>query len=148
MISKEKMASYGFRFQENSTESIANLWNVGWESRDNLDYDWDGNLRNEEGSIVFQYTLSGMGMLELEGKRFEIRENQAFLVRLPSNHRYYFPGGDVPWEFIYITMYGREATRIWEYVSQKGISVFEIPPNSELIRVLISIYDETRLEKN
>lgn len=140
----QKRVSYGFRFQDRSYKYLVNLWNIGWEIQSSTDYCWDGNEREEIGKLIFQYTMSGIGKIEIEGKSYTLKEGQAFLVSLPSNHHYFFPGGSEPWEYIFLTLYGFEAERAWSYIMKRTGPILEIPSDSSLIDSIFSIYKETR----
>ncbi|MFC7442592.1 helix-turn-helix domain-containing protein [Laceyella putida] len=144
---QEKFGSYGFRFQEETQSHIANIWNIGWEEQTSPRYDWDGLKRGETGKYVFQYTLSGYGVIEVDGQTIRLDKNKAFLVPIPSAHRYYLPRQSKRWELIFITLYGREVERIWHAVREQVGPVIQVVPESPLIRLLFRLYQETREQK-
>ncbi|OAS89101.1 MULTISPECIES: AraC family transcriptional regulator [Metabacillus] len=145
-LSNRKRGSYGFRFQDRSYKYLVNLWNIGWELQSSTDYCWDGNERDEIGKLIFQYTLSGTGKLEIEDQSYTLQKGQAFIVSIPSNHRYYFSGGSEPWEYIFLTLYGLEAEKAWSYITKRTGPILDIPPDSPLINSIFNIYKETRKE--
>ncbi len=67
------------------------------------DYNWDGLNRGEEGAFLFQYTLSGYGMMHIEGQSCLLTPEKAFLVWIPSQH-HYFPQESDHWEYMFIMM--------------------------------------------
>lgn len=136
--------SYGFRFQENPYPFVMNLWNVGWETQVGSDYDWHGEKRVEKEKIVFQYTLSGAGALTFEGRDFQVGEQEAFFVAIPSAHHYFFPKDAIkPWEFIYVTIEGPEAVNMHRYILAKHGPILKLSRDTEPIRKLFKLYSET-----
>ena len=59
-------------------------------------------------------------MLVKSGLRMHIIDletGDAFFVKIPSNHRYYLPSDSTEWEFIHITIFGEEAIRCYEDIT-------------------------------
>lgn len=94
--------NYGFRFIEDIPDPAVQIDTVGFEKRVSTSYSHDGNLRTEKGRYIFQYTLTGFGIYHQDGIQYRIGEGQAFITRLPGNHKYYLPEESSCWEFIYI----------------------------------------------
>ncbi|MDO7269689.1 AraC family transcriptional regulator [Shouchella clausii] len=144
MSKTSENVSYGFRFQEQPYPFVMNLWNVGWETQTDQAYRWDGTKRMEREKIVFQYTLSGYGELVHEGTLYKVEAGQAFFVSLPSAHCYYYPEEETePWEFLYVTIEGKEALRMQKHMENKYGPVFSLQKDSEPIRRLFKLYAET-----
>ncbi|WP_059104110.1 AraC family transcriptional regulator [Shouchella shacheensis] len=144
MAELEQKTTYGFRFQDTSYPFMINIWNVGWEVQDKPSYSWDGQQRNDKDKVVFQYTLSGTGELELEGQLYTIGPQQAFFVSLPGNHRYYFPeNAGEPWEFIYVTLEGEEALRMHQSLTRQYGPVLTMNRDAEPIHLLFQLYFDT-----
>ena len=110
-------------------------------------YDWNGLTRSEIGRCVFQYTLSGQGMIEVNGEMYPLFSGQAFLVQIPSEHRYFFPAESNHWEFIHITLYGNEVLKAFQYINNKMGHVATFHPDSEPIKLLLSIFQEAANKK-
>ncbi|WP_057984131.1 helix-turn-helix domain-containing protein [Lederbergia galactosidilytica] len=138
----KKHESFGFRFQGDHQNEIVGIHTLGWENVKSTDYHWDGITRREVGKYVFQYTLSGRGMIEMDGKLYPLTSGKAFLVALPSRHRYFLPNDSEHWEFIYITLYGKEAEKAFRFIHEEKGRVINFPPESELIQLLLSIYQK------
>ncbi|MCJ7840270.1 AraC family transcriptional regulator [Lederbergia sp. NSJ-179] len=136
----KKYESFGFRFSGLHQDRIVGIHSLGWENIDSTDYNWDGLKRSEIGRFVFQYTLSGRGTIDIENKRYSLSSGQAFLVELPSHHRYFFPKDSEHWEFIHITLFGKEIQAAFEFIHEKIGSVITFPPESKPIQLLLSIY--------
>jgi len=71
-IKKIGFGLYGPRFHEQGQEHVAGIWSIGWEERTSKEYRWDGMKRDEQGVYVLQYTLSGKGMLEVDGNSISL----------------------------------------------------------------------------
>lgn len=108
------------------------------------DYDWDGLKRGESPFAILQYTVDGLGMLEWEGRRFELGEGVLMTVTVPHAHRYYLPTWSSHWTFLYLCLYGSEVLRLarW-FLSQNG-PVLRCEPRSSLVRRLRSLYGDIR----
>lgn len=138
---------FQFRFSEPSKCRPVNLWNVGWETRSTQSYDLDNMKRPQDnGTLVFQYTLSGIGKLEFEDKTYTLRKNDAFFISIPGNHRYYYPGHSDPWEFIYLTLTGSVAEQVFDDIIDKHGPVVSLLPDTPVIQSLLAIYTETVAE--
>ncbi|HCE43729.1 MAG TPA: hypothetical protein DET40_09280 [Lentisphaeria bacterium] len=88
------------------------LTSCGHSRKNSTDYSWHGLKRGRADFILWQYTVSGLGRLEYEGKTFELLPGRGMLLHMPHDHRYYFPKDSCGWEFIYICFHGREVLRI------------------------------------
>lgn len=80
----------------------------GVERRVNpAEYVWDGMRRRVSKShplLVYQHTLRGRGMLEMEGKRHVCEPGSAFVACLPSRHVYFLPPDSEEWVFAFFVM--------------------------------------------
>ncbi|WP_419887545.1 AraC family transcriptional regulator [Neobacillus niacini] len=140
--------TFGFRFQDALPTDVANIFAVGREEKmPGTVYDWHGLKRKDNSTYVFQYTLSGSGILDIEDKSYTLKTGEAFIVEIPSDHRYYFPKGSERWEFIFITLVGREAADCWRFMKEQSGPVLKIPPDSKLIQLLLKIYQDTYDQK-
>ncbi|MCT8139950.1 AraC family transcriptional regulator [Anaerobacillus sp. CMMVII] len=134
-------------FKENEQSQISSIYVVGWENRETVDYYWDGLHRNDTGTYVFQYTLSGSGILEYDNIKYRLKSGEAFIVDIPSSHTYYLPDDSERWEFVYITLQGQEALKCWRYLRELLGPVFQIQADSELIQLLMRIYRDVAERK-
>jgi len=116
----------------------AMLTSAGYERQTSPDYDWHGLRRGKAEFILFQYTISGKGMLEFEGKRMVVEPGTAMILYFPHDNRYWLPeGGD--WEFFYICMNGRELLRIFQAVIEKTGPLIRLGSESEILRTAAKI---------
>lgn len=141
--------AHSFTFQFLPETGLLSMWNIGWEIQTSPHYYWDGRTRYvDNNTLIFQYTLSGKGILEISGQSYELTQHKAFLVSVPGTHRYYYPKNSTePWEFIYIALQGPTVEDIWQRLTRFSGPVFSLSPDSTLIRSLFSIYAETQADR-
>lgn len=139
---------YEFDFQHLHHLPSIRLTNVGWETRSDTSYHYDGLTRKHNtGYLIFQYTLSGEGCLTYEGRHYQLKAGDAFFVSVPSDHSYYYPENGEPWEFVYLTLGGLEAEQIWKNIVSVSGPVSSIGQNEPLIKLLFSIIRETMSDR-
>ncbi|MGD7007185.1 helix-turn-helix domain-containing protein [Metabacillus sp. 84] len=131
-----------FRFKQDPVSELAQLWSVGWDLQTSPIYSWSGTERKDLGKIIFQVTLSGYGDVQIDGKTHRVHPGQAFVVKSPSNYRYYLPETSEKWEFMYITLYGKEADRCYEHIREKTNQVIRFHPESVPVKLVKQIFDE------
>jgi AraC-like DNA-binding protein len=136
--------AYGFRYSDNPSLALCNLFAVGYESRQDTDYRWDGLTRMDGPLLLFQYTLSGEGIYEDETGAHPIKAGQAFLTEIPSNHRYYYPGGGQPWEFLFLLIRPQIVLPNWQDALSRLGNTPLLSAGSRPVRLLQQIYDEAR----
>lgn len=145
MTSDPSKGVFGFRFNEQTHLPLCHLFAVGHESVHEAAYHWDGLARSDGPLLLFQYTTGGEGMFETADTRYRITPGRAFLAEIPDDHRYYYPGGNQPWEFYFLLMRPGLILPIWEQVKANiGPSPF-VDVGSIPIRMMRDIYSEARL---
>ncbi|WP_169713626.1 AraC family transcriptional regulator [Paludifilum halophilum] len=140
---KQEEGSFGFSFQEQLPGDLTRIKYIGREERTSTDYYWDGLLREKDTNFIFQYTLSGSGILELGQTIHPIHPGEAFIVKVPSDHRYYIPSHSEKWDFVFITLQGELAEQCWSFLQDTIGPILRIDPDSKLIRLLLKTYRET-----
>ncbi|MGG1593972.1 AraC family transcriptional regulator [Terribacillus saccharophilus] len=139
---------YGFHFYDALFNEMANILLLGRDKKiPGADYDWYGMQREDVGTYVFQYTLSGTGQIHMEGTSYALKPGEAFIVEIPSDHRYYLPEDSDGWEFIFITLVGSKAAECWQFAKAQSGSVLKLSPDSKLIQLLFTIYQDTADQK-
>ena len=83
-------------------------------------YFFDGMRRGSQEFALWQYTLSGCGMVEFDGKSYPVNPGEAFLLTIPERHRYYLPETSTHWEFLYLGFSGSETMRIVKELRKKS----------------------------
>lgn len=104
-------------------------------------YDWNGLKRGRFPFVLFQYTFAGRGRLAYEGESFEVQPGQAMILHFPHNHRYWWPLGNPPWEFLYVCFHGSEMLRIWAEIESRRGALATIREKSPVFEVLGRIMD-------
>lgn len=134
--------SYGFRFKGGQQYRVAGIYSLGWEKQTSDAYDWNGLERGETGKIVFQYTLAGEGCIRIDDWTYSLKGGDAFLVNIPSNHRYYLPDRSSSWEFIYLTIYGREAEDCFETIKEKEKQILHLDVDAPPVQQIFQLLDK------
>jgi len=137
-------AVYGFR---NDDPSMLTIDSIGWQKIQSAGYCFAGDDRPDCGHVIFQYTLSGQGVIEYEQKRHLLPKGSAFLVRIPGSHRYYYEDNGEPWEFLWLNLRGDEANRIWDLVMKQEGVVIRREASSPLILAFWNIFRQIAEEK-
>jgi AraC-like DNA-binding protein len=125
-----KQGAFAFRY----TEAIPHLLldTIGWQYTDSPNYGHEGHSRLDPGHVVFQFTLSGEGRIELDGQTHRLLPGMGFAVKVPSQFHYYYDDSSKrPWEFIWLNAKGEDANRMWDRLHErKGpiISLREASP--------------------
>lgn len=131
---------YGFRFLDTFQSSFYQLFAVGHQKIQEKSYDWDG-LRRKDGPLyLFQYTVSGFGDIDINGKVHRVEPGSAFMVEIPSTHRYYLPTDSEEWEFYFILFRPRKIEQEWQEVVKMLGRIPRIQEDSSPIHFLKSTY--------
>jgi AraC-like DNA-binding protein len=139
--------TYGFRFRETPDYEIAQIHGIGWENTISVDYNWDGLNRGEQSSFLFQYTLTGRGMIHVDNQTYPLLPGKAFMVWIPSNHRYYFPADSDHWEYMFIILRGERLSPIIQGLIAKLGHLADFPIDSPTIRALKMIFEQAKLRQ-
>jgi AraC-like DNA-binding protein len=132
--------SYGFLHTEQQ-DNLCIIHSIGVQTVTPLSsYDFCG-LKRDRSGFLFQYTLSGRGFLEIQGSRIAVPRNSAFLVNIPSEHRYFYDANvdDEPWEFIWLRFSGATAAPTWSQLCAKG-HVLQMDPNTRSLQLLWKLF--------
>ena len=104
------------------------------EEQHKPDYRWDGKNRSEDGAQIV-VTLSGSGVIQIEGREFSLEPGMAFL----HNHNdpricYHYPAdGKEPWRFIWFAFYGSNSGKLVSEINQKYGYLFDVTDDSGLV---------------
>jgi AraC family transcriptional regulator len=105
-----------------------------------VDYYLDGNRRHVSSYMVWQYTISGRGRIKKNRKSEDILPGTMMLVAVPGEEIYYLPRDSEYWEFVFLTMVGKESFRTVKLVeSHRGnlIPRDDIPKTMELFHSFV-----------
>jgi len=134
--------TYGFRFNSSNLLHLplCHLFAVGHDVIRSSDYRWHGLERNDGPLLLFQYTISGQGVLELNGETINIVPSTAFLVEIPSDHCYYFDHQNESWQFLFILVRPHTIMPMWNDIIEQIGRVPVIPLNSQPIHMLKQLF--------
>lgn len=135
-----RMGSFGILDLSDLEENPLVLIDGGIEARQSGNYYFDNERRKEYHGYLFQYTLRGSGCYEKNGKCFEVKAGEGFLVSFPEKSRYYFPKKkEEKWEFIYLHFDGAMARPFVEKINQLAESPFSLNLYSPPVEMALSL---------
>lgn len=111
----------------------AYLTQMGYDFVKSPSYRHDSQKRGDRPRCIWQYTLSGSGMIDTDNGAMAIHAGQAMLLTLPASHCYYLPSGSTHWEFIFLMMEGAEAYRVFRILDSRFGCVVDLPPNTRTL---------------
>ena len=133
---------FGFRFNDLEHLPLCNLFAVGHDRVQDTSYCWDGLHRADGPLLLLQYTVNGTGIFEYNNERYTIGPGKAFLAEIPGPHRYYYPGGNQPWEFYFLLFRPHMILPLWEEVKDRLGPAPSMDKNSLPIRMLRDLFAE------
>ena len=145
---KDICDGYGFRFLEDVETPAAGLMAIGKESRHDNSYFWDNRSRGL--AFLFQYTLSGSGVLETEEGVFKAEAGDGFFLQFPGNERYYFDEtqSKEPWEFFYILINGACVLPYYRYFVRRFGKITPLPQSHPAVQKLFDLHAMARGGRN
>ncbi len=105
-------------------------------------YDWHGLRRGNKPILLWQYTLSGRGALEFEGRRMNVLPGQAMLLHIPHDHRYFLPPDSEEWRFIFVLLTGVESVRIGRELIERAGPLLDYRERHEARAGALGIFEE------
>lgn len=127
----------GYRFLDTlHAPQFYQLFALGYAKETSHTYDWDGTKRIDGPLYLFQYTVSGSGALTIDGKTHRIEPGYAFMVEIPSEHRYFLPKTSDSWEFYFILFRPSNLEEHWRELVRSLSHIPYIPPESSVIHSL------------
>lgn len=141
-----KPDSFAFRYAEPLPYML--LDSMGWQSASSGSYGNKGLKRTDHGHVIFQYTLSGEGIIEMEGQTHTLQEGKAFMVKIPSSHHYYYAGGQgKPWEFVWLNAKGEDAVRMWDRILARRGPIVSLQNESQPVARFWELYRAVAVER-
>ena len=126
-------------FSDRAVHLSSMLLTCGHELITSCDYRWNGLRRGDKEFCFWQYTLKGRGELKYKDKIYTVTPGEAMLLTVPEDHYYYFPEDSDCWEFIFITLYGRETMRLFRQLRKQTGVIAKFGKNSQLVQKAFSI---------
>ena len=130
----EKFANvYDFIFPDALEKTDCSIINCGHENAVSQSYYNDGSRRGNYEMAIWQYTLSGQGILEYDGVRYDVLPGQAFVAVVPENHRYYLPKKSENWEFLFLTLHGKNSIKLFKDYRRRFGAVINFEADSKTV---------------
>ncbi len=140
MIDLEPL-TIGFPFIDEVSEPLIRLTGVGVEVRDDASYYFDNKNRHIE-SYLFQYTLAGSGIFEIDGKKSVMTPGEAFFTYIPSETKYYFEGGE--WKFIFVLFMGNNLGPYYRKILSMRGNIFHMEENDPALKGAVGLYESAK----
>ncbi|MBE6904114.1 MAG: helix-turn-helix domain-containing protein [Ruminococcaceae bacterium] len=116
---------------------------IGYEKRlktDELNYVWDCK-KSKESVCVFQYTMSGKGVLQINEKKYVQKAGDVFLIERPGNYKYWLPEDSDCWEFKFLSI-SFSAIPFWSPIVNNYGHTFNIKDeNNPVMRQWNKLFD-------
>ncbi|MDR0524838.1 MAG: AraC family transcriptional regulator [Spirochaetaceae bacterium] len=91
---------------------------------------------------AWQYTLAGRGRIDLKDGSYDLLPGSLMIVSVPGSQVYYLPEDSPSWEFVFLTMIGREAVRITRRIERHLGNVMDTANTPQTLEVLYEILDQ------
>ncbi len=136
--------SYVFPFISELENPIVTLISVGTETRSGTEYYYDNKDRMLNG-YLFQYTLSGSGILYLGKEKYEILPGQAFFIPIPSDTRYLCNVRKRErWKFMFILLQSSFLDEYYRLITKKNSCILDLATDSIPIQFLSEICNQAK----
>lgn len=105
-----------------------------------------GRSSGRKPRSLFKYTISGRGIIETDGKRYEVPAGHGFLTNMTDSSISYYHAeySNEPWVFVFISF--DYAEEIIEEINAQFGYVYEISPESRLVKDLLGYSGRTGLK--
>lgn len=143
MINYLKNNSYGgypVEFPGRIVPLHAMLSGCGFNLERSHDYCWNGLERGPIEFAIWQYTISGQGKLECDGKLYSLNPGDSMIIHIPQEHCYFLPSDSDHWEFLYLNINGSELMRLWREIGQRVGPVANFAETSPTVELACNIY--------
>lgn len=134
-----KSFEYKFRDQRFYEDYYA-LHSIGWEYWSESKKYYHDCCVTTERQCIFQYTVSGEGVLEYNREKYRMKPGQAFLIERPGQYRYYRAKGASHWEVQFISL-NLASLKIWRDITEQFGHIVEISKNSAVLLYWNKIYE-------
>jgi AraC-like DNA-binding protein len=137
MEKQYKSFEYHFRDQR-LYDDYCSLYSIGYEYWEDPSYYFDcKNVHVKQ--CIFQYTVSGEGAIEINGKTYPMKAGQAFLIEKPGPYKYYIPKHSSHWELKFIAL-NLASIKYWRDITEKYGRMIHMNDNSEVLQYWNLIY--------
>lgn len=133
--------TYGFVTFDDIPLIPFELKDLGIERRITTDYYFDNRNRDISG-YLFQYTLKGYGMIEIENTAYKVEPGQGFFVEIPGNEKYYMHGNGGEWEYLYLHMEGSAVKNYYDKIIQRTGKILTLADNCSAVQYLLQLHEQ------
>ena len=138
-LKKSSYTNYDLVFPIKTIPLYAMILGCGYQYETSKSYRWHGMNRGRQALAIWQYTISGSGMLNYNNKLIPVMPGMAMMLQLPHNHCYFLPTSSEHWEFIYINFNGCELLRLWSEINKNIGLVAKFKPESPAVKLSVDI---------
>lgn len=137
---KEKYQSIEYKFRDQRLyEDYCCVYSIGWEYWKNpVPYFWECRAGSEK-QCIFQYTVSGEGLLMIDRQSYPMRAGQAFLIERPGPFQYLLPKHSDHWEIKFLSL-NFSSMNIWKDITQKFGRIVTLSPDSGVMKCWNELY--------
>lgn len=134
--------NYGFLNLDNLDYAPFILIDAGIEKRHMEHYMFDNRNRRGYSGYLFQYTLSGHGLYEYNGREYILEKDCAFFTSIPENSSYRLPetNADNCWEFFYLHFSGDAVAPFYRSFQKISGPVAAIPVDSGPVQAFLNLH--------
>ena len=129
---------HSIAFQSASDLSLLIMEGIGLQNVCTQEYFHDNRTRTD-AKCVIQYTFNGEGVFEIDGTRYRVGKEEAFLFEIPGNSWYYLPEDSVGWEFLYLE-FSKECLPLLRKIYRMSGPVIRLPEKCGLPSRMMEIY--------
>lgn len=144
-----ELTNYAFINMDNVSRQSLCIDDLGLENRKNEAYSFNNTNRNYRG-YLFQYTLDGYGIFEVQGVRYKLTKGKAFFITFPDDSRYYLSDDKNPdyhWTFFYIHFSGPAVEPFFNRIREISGPVLELDIDSIPVSLFLELLDTLKTKK-
>ncbi len=121
--------------------SVPHIICCGEEVRNSPSYNLKGKYRQNESSIVFQYTISGEGVFENADGIYSVDAGKGFICEISNPETsYYFPSeATKPWHFIYFNFIGDPLADTVKELTLRNGPIFSISIDAPVLTRMMKL---------
>lgn len=130
--------SIGYHFA--SSLSLILLKGLGMQCY-TKNYHWD-NRKRKDLQCVFQYTLAGVGEIEIHNQTYKLQAGDAFFIDIPGPHSYGLPCDSSSWTVLYFE-FSKEVLPLLHQLHTQSGPIFHIDSQHPLIAQALMMYENS-----
>lgn len=149
LLPHETLQQAKFRFEYlYPGEHFMQLAGIGWDDIQQEEYLHYGREDHQPTRVVFQITLSGSGFFQIGGEKRKLAKNIGFMCLIPGDQLYYFTPDCGHWEFLFISIRGRDAVSHWINLIAKLGHVVDFSGHPVPLEILSQLYHDIYIDRS